>query len=57
MQKGMKNTGLLSTSFNGECYRNDQKKGKEKKNDKGNRMEEDRERKRDRKDDEKRPGR
>ena len=54
MQKGMKNTGILSTSFNGECYRNDQR---EENNDKGNRMEEDRERKRDCKHDEKRPGR
>ena len=54
MQKGMKNTGLLSTSFNGECYRNDQR---EDNIDTDNRMEEDRERKRDRKDDGKRPGR
>ena len=54
MQKVMKNTGLLSTRFNGECYRNDQR---EDSNDKGNRMEEDRERKRDRMHKEKRPGR
>ena len=54
MQKGMKNTGLLSKSFNGECYRNDQR---EDNNDKGNRMEEDRERKRDRLHKYKRPGR
>jgi hypothetical protein len=54
MQKGMKNTGLLSTSFNGECYRNDQR---EDNNDKGKRTEEDRERERDRMHKEKRPGR
>ena len=54
MQKVMKNTGLLSTRFNGECYRNDQR---EENNDKGNIMEEDRERKRDRMHKEKRPGR
>ena len=54
MQKGIKNTGLLSTWFNGECYRNDQR---EENNDKGNRMEEDRERKRGRMHKEKRPGR
>ena len=55
MQKGMKNTGLLSTRFNGECYRNDQRE--EKKNDKGNRKEEDKERKWDRMHKEKRSGR
>ena len=54
MRKGMKNTGLLSTSFNRECYHNDQR---EDNNDKGNRIEEDRERKRDRKQDDKRSGR
>jgi len=54
MKKGMKNTDLLSTRFNGECYRNDQRKEN---NDKGNRMEEDRERKRDHMHKEKRPGR
>ena len=54
MQKGMKNTGLLSTRFNGECYRNDQW---EENNVKGNRMKEDRERKRGRMRKEKRPAR
>ena len=54
MQKVMKNTGLLSTRFNKECNRNDQR---EVNNDKGNIMEEDRERKRDRMQKEKRPGR
>ena len=54
MQKRMKNTGLLSKSFNGECYRNDQR---EENNDKGNRKEEDKDRKRDRMHKEKRPGR
>ena len=54
MQKGMKNTGLLSTRFNGECYRNDQR---EDNNDKGNIMEEDRERKRDHMHKEKQPRR
>ena len=54
MQKGMKNTGLLSTSFNGECYRNDQR---EENTDEGNIIEEDRERKRDSMHKEKLPGR
>ena len=50
----MKNTALLSKSFNEEYYRNNQR---EDNNDKGKRMEEDRERERDRIHKEKRPGR